>query len=85
MPVAQEVDKWMDDCWLFMFGYLVRQFSERLLKVGYPEEEIWVTNFYNLTVNIMQQIEELKNNAKPWFLTKVYFLFLLYFFNLCNN
>ena len=55
-PVAKEVAKWMDDCWLFMFGYLVRQFSERLLSVGYPEEEIWVTNFFNLTVNIMQQV-----------------------------
>ena len=57
VPVAQEVNKWMDDCWLFMFGYLVRQFSERLLNAGYPEEEIWVANFYNLTVNIMQQVE----------------------------
>ena len=57
VPVAQEVAKWMDDCWLFMFGYLVRQFSERLLNVGFPEEEIWVANFYNLTVNIMQQMK----------------------------
>ena len=57
VPVAREVAKWMDDCWLFMFGYLVRQFAERLLSVGYPEEEIWVANFYNLTVNIMRQVK----------------------------
>lgn len=57
VPVAKEVAKWMDDCWLFMFGYLVRQFADRLLSVGYPEEEIWVSNFFNLTVNVMQEVK----------------------------
>ncbi len=54
-PVAKEATKWMDDCRLFVFGYLVRQFSERLLAVGRPEEEIWVASFFNLTISIMKQ------------------------------
>lgn len=56
-PATKEVAKWMDDCWLFMFGYLVRQFSEKVLEIGRPEEEIWVTSFFNLTVNVMRYAE----------------------------
>ncbi len=54
-PVAREAFKWMGDCLLFTFGYLVRQFSERLTELGHPEEEIWVASFLNLTVNIMKK------------------------------
>lgn len=53
--IAKEATKWTDDCRLFVFGYLVRKFSERLLEVGRPEEEIWVASFFNLTISIMKQ------------------------------
>lgn len=75
-PVAQEVAKWMDDCWLFMFGYLVRQFSERLLSVGYPGRKnlgcqpLQSDREYNATS------EKLKDSVSLGFLAKV-FLFLL--------
>lgn len=32
--VARETFKWMSDCFLFVFGYLVRQFSEKLTERG---------------------------------------------------
>lgn len=53
--VARETFKWMGDCLLFIFGYLVRQFSEQLTKLGHPEEEIWVASFFNLTVSVMKK------------------------------
>ena len=52
-PVAREIFKWMGDWFLFVFGFLVRQFSEHLTNLGYPEEEIWVTTFWNLTISVM--------------------------------
>lgn len=57
-PVAREVYKWMADWFLFVFGYLVRQFSEELARRGKPEEEIWVTMFTNLIVSSMKKIEQ---------------------------
>jgi hypothetical protein len=52
--VGQEIAKWMGDCFLFVFGYLVRQFSKHLTDIGIPEQEIWTTSFSNLTVTIMK-------------------------------
>lgn len=54
-PVAKETFKWMGDCLLFTFGYLVRQFSERLTELGHPEEEIWVASLLSLTINITKK------------------------------
>lgn len=53
--VSWEVYKWMADWFLFVFGYLVRQFSEELARRGKPEEEIWVTMFTNLIVSVMKK------------------------------
>ena len=47
----------MADWFLFVFGYLVRQFSEKLAELGRPEEEIWVTMFTNLIVSVMKKAE----------------------------
>ncbi|MDO8486150.1 MAG: hypothetical protein Q7S77_00400 [Candidatus Staskawiczbacteria bacterium] len=49
--VAREIFKWMGDWFLFVFGYLVRNFAARLAQRGKPENVIWVTTFFNLTVN----------------------------------
>jgi len=55
--VAREVSKWRDDCALFVFGYLVRKFAEKVLEERRKETEIWVTSFFNLTVNVIKRVE----------------------------
>jgi hypothetical protein len=56
-PIAKEVSKWIDDCALFIFAYLVRRFWEEVLRVQRREDQIWVTSFFNLNINIVQRIE----------------------------
>lgn len=50
-PVAKEIFKWRGDWFLFVFGYLVRQFAAQLTARGKPEEEIWIASFFNLTIS----------------------------------
>lgn len=57
VPITQELQKWIDDCALFVFGYLVRKFSENVLVENLPEEEIWVASFFNLTINVIRRVE----------------------------
>ena len=61
-PIVKESVQWMEDCLLFVFGYMVRQFSDKLANAGHPEEEIWVASFFNLTINVMRQASP---NPKP--------------------
>lgn len=56
-PVAKEVKKWIDDTGLFIFGYLVRRFWKSVIAEKGKEEEIWVTSFFNLGINVVQQIK----------------------------
>lgn len=56
--VAKEVEKWIDDCGLFIFGYLVRKFAENVLKEKEEEAEIWVTSFFTLGVNVIKRVEK---------------------------
>lgn len=56
-PVAKEVAKWRDDCALFIYGFLVRTFARNVLKKGTKEQVIWVTSFFNLTINEIQRVE----------------------------
>lgn len=53
--LACEVVKWVDDTGLFIFGYLVRNFWEKIQERGKKEEEIWVTSFMP-TINVVKQI-----------------------------
>lgn len=53
--VARDVKKWVDDTALFVFGYLVREFWNRVVARGGVEEQIWVTSLWNLNVNIVQR------------------------------
>lgn len=55
--IATEVARWRDDCALFVFGYLVRCFAEKVLAERKRETEIWVTSFFNLTVNVIKRVE----------------------------
>lgn len=57
-PVAREAMKWREDCFLFTFGYLVRQFSERLRRLGHPEDEIWVASYFDLMIVRMKRIDQ---------------------------
>jgi hypothetical protein len=45
------VDEWVRDAAIFTFGYLLFQICEHIGKLLEPEEEIWVTSFWNLYVN----------------------------------
>ncbi len=53
--IVREVGKWIDDCQLFVFGYLVRKFWERVVEEKLYEEEIWVASFYNLIVSVVKR------------------------------
>lgn len=52
--IATEILKWFDDCVLFTFGYLVRRFWMQVAKAGKREDEIWITSFFNLGINVLQ-------------------------------
>lgn len=53
--IATEAARWRSDCGLFVFGYLVRTFSDNLLSQGLREDEIWVTAFWNLSLYIIKR------------------------------
>lgn len=54
--VAKRVTRWMDDCALFIFGYLVRAFSERVLREKMSEKEILVVSFLDPYVNVVRRL-----------------------------
>jgi hypothetical protein len=54
--VAKEVEKWTDDCGLFVFGYLVRKFSRNVLTQNMSEEEIWVVSSYDPCLNVVKRV-----------------------------
>jgi hypothetical protein len=54
--VAKEVEKWTDDCGLFVFGYLVRKFSKNVLTQNMAEEEIWVISSYDPCMNVVRRV-----------------------------
>jgi hypothetical protein len=54
--VAEELRSWIEDVSLFLFGYVVYELCERVAELRdgagrRPEEEIWVTSFWEMTVN----------------------------------
>ena len=53
--IAQRTLKWIDDCILFIFPYLVRNFSDKVLETRRLEDEIWVTSFFDLTLNVIRK------------------------------
>jgi hypothetical protein len=56
--VAREVEKWTDDCGLFVFGYLVRKFSKNVLIQNMSEEEIWVVSSYDPCMNVVRRVSQ---------------------------
>ncbi|TSC79642.1 MAG: hypothetical protein G01um101425_573 [Candidatus Peregrinibacteria bacterium Gr01-1014_25] len=55
--IAKEAQKAVDDIALFLFGYLVRKFSDKVLAREYHEEEIWATGLVALQLNIVRRVE----------------------------
>ncbi|HVS79889.1 MAG TPA: hypothetical protein VHF05_02830 [Candidatus Paceibacterota bacterium] len=56
--LAPKMAKWVVDCGLFIFGYLVREFWNKIVdlnkKRGAPlEDEIWVASIFHLSINVM--------------------------------
>ena len=52
--IATEILKWFDDCVLFTFGYLARRFWKQVAESGRREDEIWLTSFFNLGINVLR-------------------------------
>jgi hypothetical protein len=66
MPIAAEVLKWFDDCVLFVFGYLARRFWKEVAKADKREDEIWVTSFFNLGINVLHPKDDaMDSDAQP--------------------
>lgn len=55
--VIKEAAKWLGDCVLFTFGYLIRKFLETVRERGYREDEIWLTSIFNLRLNVIKQLK----------------------------
>ena len=62
--IVKEVDKWLGDGALFIFGYLVRKFSENVLAEKLFEEEIWVTSFFDLILHVVKRTESNSNKGE---------------------
>jgi len=52
----KDSNKWLEDCALFTYGYLVRKFWGTVLEKGRREDEIWVTSLFGLNLNIVKQL-----------------------------
>lgn len=53
--IAKQVEKWADDCGLFILGFLVRKFSENVLQQNLLEEEIWVVSSFDSCINVVKR------------------------------
>jgi hypothetical protein len=61
--LAPKMAKWIVDCGLFIFGYLIREFWNRIVELnknrGTPlEDEIWVASVFHLSINVMKPVQE---------------------------
>ncbi len=54
------VAKYLDDCGLFIFGYLVRAFWKQVLNAGQKkiEDEIWVSGIFGVSINMFVPVSE---------------------------
>lgn len=65
--IAYEAEHWLDDCSLFVFGFLVRKFYQEVLQqqIDKQEAEIWVTSFLDLSVNVTARPHSLTDSVAP--------------------
>ena len=58
--LAGAITKWIDDCGLFIFGFLVRELWKKVVDVAEIEpgrkleDEIWVSSIFHFNINIMK-------------------------------
>lgn len=58
--LAGAITKWIDDCGLFIFGFLVRELWTSVVKAAEAEEaekledEIWVSSIFHFNINVMK-------------------------------
>lgn len=55
--IAKEAAQWSGDRALFLFGYLVRNFWENVIREKMFEAEIWVTSFFDQQLNVIERFE----------------------------
>lgn len=53
--IVKEVGKFLDDRALFVFGYLIRNFWKQVVEEKLKEDEIWITGFFDLVVNVVKE------------------------------
>jgi hypothetical protein len=62
--LAAAITKWIDDCGLFIFGFLVRELWTSVVKAAEAEEaekledEIWVSSIFHFNINVMKPHKE---------------------------
>lgn len=62
--LAAAITKWIDDCGLFIFGFLVRELWTSVVKAAEAEEaekledEIWVSSIFHFNINVMKPRKE---------------------------
>jgi hypothetical protein len=67
--LAAAITKWIDDCGLFIFGFLVRELWTSVVKAAEAEEaekledEIWVSSIFHFNINIMKPRKESLHRA----------------------
>ena len=54
--IAKEANKWIDDRGLFLFGYLVHKFADKVLAEQLFEKEIWATNLFNQNLIVTSRV-----------------------------
>ena len=58
--LAGAITKWIDDCGLFIFGFLVRELWKQVINIAEVEpgrkieDEIWVSSIFHFNINIMK-------------------------------
>ena len=62
--LAGAITKWIDDCGLFVFGYLVRALWNQIVLLARTgeevklEDEIWVSSIFHFNINVMKPRKE---------------------------
>lgn len=62
--LAGAITKWIDDCGLFIFGFLVRELWKKVVDVAEIEkgrkleDEIWVSSIFHFNINVMKPRKE---------------------------
>jgi hypothetical protein len=59
--IIRFIDNWVIDTGIFIFGYLICEICEKMENGATPQSEIWVTSFWNLSVNKVKIPDHLRS------------------------